>query len=165
MIEISVLSSIGRRVRVNHGLEHATISILSRRLSNVVLRGRSNRAGFYVFGDVSTAAVTEAVHEALTRLQSGESELAIHPFCGTNLAVAGLLSGTASAVAVRVARKGESLPASILAALIGLALAQPIGFWAQRKLTTESQVGSLRIVSVAEKRFLGKRLHFVSTAP
>ena len=31
--------------------------------------------------------VRAATHEALQRLQAGEAELAIHPNCGTNLAV------------------------------------------------------------------------------
>ena len=163
MIERSALRSIGR-VRVNHALEHACITILSGRVNNVVLRGRSNRHGFYVWGDVPTEAVESAAAEALQRLSNGEAELAIHPFCGTNLAVSGLLAGTASAIALKSARKGEGLPASILAALLALLAAQPIGFWTQRTLTTSSRVGHARIVSVKRKRLLGQTLHFVSTS-
>jgi len=149
---------------VNHALEHATITLLSGRITDVVLRGRSNRNGFYVVGDVSASVITEAVGEALERLRAGESDLAIHPFCGTNLAVAGLLTGTASAFAARSARKSDGYPAAILAALVALAISQPLGYWAQRNLTTEGNVGHLRVLSVDEKRFLGKRLHFVSTS-
>src|SRR5579872_1401876 len=163
MGEVSVLNSIGRRVRVNHAVEHATITILSGRLTDVVLRGRSNRNGFWVAGDVSASAIEDAATEALQRLRAGQSELAIHPFCGTNLAVGGLLAWTASLAAVKMARKGESLPASILAALIGLAVSQPLGIWVQRYLTTSADVGGLRIESVREKRLLGRRLHFVRT--
>jgi hypothetical protein len=164
-MEISALKAVGRRVRVNHALEHATITLLSSRLPRgIVLRGRSNRRGFYVIGNISADEIRSATLDAIRRLSSGESDLAIHPFCGTNLAVAGLLSGTASAIAVRMARKRENIPASILAALVALAVSQPLGLWAQRRITTESHVGHIRLISVTEKRFLGKKLHFVLTA-
>ena len=81
------------RVRRNHALEHAAISIVTERHPTVFLSGRSNRKGFYVFGDIETDELESAVGEALRRLRSGEAELAIHPRCGTNLAVAGILSG------------------------------------------------------------------------
>jgi hypothetical protein len=164
MIDWTVLDSVGRRTRVNHALEHATITILSNRVGNGVLRGRSNRSGFYITGDVTAEKIAQAAGEALQRLQAGQSELAIHPFCGTNLAVSGLLAGVSAATAGRLGRRSGTYPSAVLGALLALLVAQPLGFWVQRHLTTQSDVRDLRVVGVEHKSFLGKSLHFVRTA-
>jgi hypothetical protein len=164
MIDWSVLDPVARRVRVNHALEHATITILSGRVTGVVLRGRSNRRGFYVLGDVDPDDVDSAARDALARLRGGESELAIHPFCGTNVAVAGIFAGLSAAVVTRAGKRGGGYPGAVLAALIALLVSQPVGIWAQRHLTTQSDVRNLQIVGVEEKEFLGRKLHFVHTS-
>jgi len=50
-----------RRIRRNHGLEHATIHMLSRKQKNLNIAGRSTSAGFYLYGNVPTAEVEAAV--------------------------------------------------------------------------------------------------------
>lgn len=164
MIDWSVLDLVGRRVRVNHAVEHATITLLTNRVGNVVLRGRSNRNGFFVMGDVAREQIESAAVEAVDRLRGGQSELAIHPFCGTNLAVTGTLAGLSGAVAARTARRAGSYPSAILAGLLAVLVSQPLGMMAQKYLTTDSQVRDLRIETVEEKRFFGKKLHFVRTS-
>jgi hypothetical protein len=76
-----------RRIRQNHALEHATITILSGMVSTLNVSARSSSDGFVIFGDVDLGLLRRALDEALTRLKAGEAELAIHPNCGTNLAV------------------------------------------------------------------------------
>lgn len=164
MIDWTVLDALGRRTRVNHALEHATISILTTRVANVMMRGRSNRNGFYISGDVPLQEIRQSAEMALVELKSGHSELAIHPFCGTNLAVAGILSGTSAVAAGRIGRRAGAYPSAVLASLIALLVAQPLGLWVQRKFTTQSDVRDLRIVDVQPKQILGRKLHFVRTA-
>ncbi|MGH2509076.1 MAG: DUF6391 domain-containing protein, partial [Ktedonobacteraceae bacterium] len=77
----------GRRVRQNHALEHATITIFSTLVPNLRVSARSTSRGFTVFGDVDLSQLRRALDEALHRLQAGEADLAIHPNCGTNLVV------------------------------------------------------------------------------
>ncbi|RMF03269.1 MAG: hypothetical protein D6768_06315, partial [Chloroflexi bacterium] len=84
------------KIRRNHGLEHATIHMLSRRHKKLSIVGHSNWSGFTLYGDVDTSEVERAAHEALHRLQQGQSELAVHPRCGTVLATTGLLTGLAA---------------------------------------------------------------------
>jgi hypothetical protein len=175
MIEWMDGGVLGKQIRRNHALEHATITLLSQRIPGITLRGRSNRRGFYVFGDIDTNVLVTAAHEALNRLRSGEVELAIHPFCGTNLAVAGTLAGLSAVAATRLSRHGGSNDdpwaatitggaAAILAALGALLVAQPLGPLVQRYLTTLSDMGTLRIESVEAKELFGRRLHFVRTS-
>src|SRR5579859_1301577 len=76
-----------RRVRQNHALEHATVTILTNDLPGLSVSARSNLRGFTIFADLDPVLVRRAADEAMERLRAGEAELAIHPNCGTNLAV------------------------------------------------------------------------------
>ncbi|HEY7688370.1 MAG TPA: DUF6391 domain-containing protein, partial [Dongiaceae bacterium] len=84
------------RIRRNHGLEHATIHMLSAQHPRTTLIGRSDADGFYLYGDVSADDIRLAAEAALARLRAGEHDLALHPNCGTSLLTAGVLAGSAS---------------------------------------------------------------------
>jgi len=83
---LTSLTHILRHTRQHHALEHATIHLLAASHPYVSLAGWSDPLGFTLFGDVETEDVWQAVRQALLRLQAGESALARHPNCGTNLA-------------------------------------------------------------------------------
>src|SRR5690606_14137353 len=76
---------IVRRTRRNHGLEHATITLLSRRIKGLQMAGRSDENGFTLMGEAPTDQIEASVNEALRRMRAGEHNLAVHPNCGTNL--------------------------------------------------------------------------------
>ncbi len=163
-----------RRVRRNHGLEHATIHVLSRRLKNLTLAGRSTMTGFYLYGNVPTADVEAAAQEALRRLRGGEQSLAIHPNCGTGLATAGLLTGVAALAGTAGMRNTlkdrlSRLPSVILLSTLALVLAQPLGLILQQYFTTSGDPGDTEIVDIQRSEMTlpiqGKRLtvHFVRT--
>jgi len=153
------------RVRRNHALEHATISIVTERHPAVFLRGRSNRRGFYIFGLIATGDLRAAIDEALRRLEVGESHLAIHPRCGTNLAVAGILSGVAASVAASIRPRQNRFAYAILASIAALIVSPPIGTSAQRHLTTLAEMSGMRVVKVERRRFpfLREPVHWVQT--
>lgn len=142
------LPGIGKVRRV-HALEHATITLLSRRLGRVSMVGRSTPQGFWLYGNVEEDDINRAVHEALERLQAGEASLAIHPRCGTNLAVAGVLTGFSSFLASFSFNKDESplekLPRMILAATVAMILAGPAGLKVQENMTTSPDASYLSI--------------------
>lgn len=157
------------RVRRNHGLEHATIHVLTERYPNTTFIGRSDGRGFFIYGQVPTEAVWNAVREALERLRNGERALAIHPTCGTNLVTAGILAGTASFLSL-LGTKDEDwrkrlqrLPTAVAATTLALLIAQPIGRAAQEHLTTEPNPGSLEIVAVHPLRSGRGNVHRVLT--
>ena len=61
------------KTKRNHGLEHATISLLLLpSASGRPVAGYSIPAGFLVLGDIPTQQVEESAHEALRRMQAGE---------------------------------------------------------------------------------------------
>jgi len=138
------------RIKQNHALEHATIHILSQRYLNIRLVGRSDFWGFTLIGNVPTEEVTSAAIEALTRLQRGEKELAVHPRCGTNLATSALLAGISSFVAMsgKTRSRWEKLPRVLLATMGALLVAQPLGLWAQQHITTTPRLDGGRVGTV-----------------
>jgi len=138
--------------RRNHALEHATLHVLAAQFPNRMLAGHSNPTGFFIFGAVPLQAVADAAHEALNRLRAGESGLAIHPGCGTNLATSALVGATLGWFVMRGARSGMGrvlrLPIALALAVAGVMLSRPLGPMLQQKITTDADMGTLRLTGV-----------------
>ncbi len=138
--------------RRNHALEHATLHVLADKYPRQNMGGHSNPTGFFIVGNFPTEDVQSAATQALTRLRAGESGLAIHAGCGTNLATTAILAGTFAWFAMRGARSTFGrilrLPFAIVFALLGVALSQPLGPVLQQKITTDANMGDLQIVEV-----------------
>jgi hypothetical protein len=152
-------------VRRNHALEHATIAVLLAKVGpNTRLVGRASGDGFYIYGKVPTDKIRESAAEALARLKRGESQLAISPLCGTNLAVAGILAGLASLLALGSRSRLQRLPSVLTAAVVAVVGAQPLGRLVQRHVTTSPDVQGLEIVAVTTAGHALAPLHKVKTA-
>ena len=149
--------------RRNHALEHATIHMLARKYADKNLAGHSNPTGFFLFGDMSTEDIRSAIDEAMTRLHAGESELAIHPGCGTNLATSMVLPMTLASVPFQGTRSNRRLlliPVALLFAVFGYVLSKPLGPWLQRNITTEADLGNLQVKEIIPVR---KGVHRIIT--
>ena len=150
--------------RRNHALEHATLKILARKYQNQSMAGHSNPTGFFLLGDFQLDDIKTAADEAMTRLNAGESGLAIHPGCGTNLAATALLSATFAWVPFRGAKSTRwrllLIPLALTFAMLGYFLSKPLGPWLQRYITTEADLGDMQIVDI---RFVRKGVHRVVT--
>src|SRR6202035_3648807 len=103
-VQLAQQMMLGGAVKQNHALEHATIVLLSKKYPDVRFAGISFAAGFFVFGDVPTEAIRPAAEEALQLLRTSQPELAVHERCGTNLAVAGVLTGLSSFAVAKMRR-------------------------------------------------------------
>jgi len=130
--------------RRNHALEHATLHILSHTYK-IPMAGHSNPTGFFLLGDIQIEDIKTAAAEAQTRLNAGESDLAVHPGCGTNLVAAALLPATFAWAPLRGAKSTRW---------------RILGPWLQKYITTEADLGNMQIVDI---RFVRKGLHRVIT--
>jgi hypothetical protein len=144
-------------IRRNHGLEHATLNILSQRHPKANLAGHSNTRGFWLLGDVPTEDVKSAVEEALRRMGAGEHNLAVHANCGTNFVTAGTIAGIAGALAMagvgrRWNERLERLPLAASLATVALILSQPLGLKIQERVTTCGEPGSLQVIDIIPTR-------------
>lgn len=143
-----------RRIRRNHGLEHATVHILSRRLKNVPMLGRSTDAGFVLYIDAPQEQVEAAVREALRRMQAGERSLALHPGCGTSRLTTGLATALAGIASLSGASRRDGfnrLPLVMLLMILAVLVAEPVGLALQRHFTTDGDPGDLRILSITQR--------------
>jgi hypothetical protein len=139
-------------LRRNHAIEHATMHVLAQREPYLNAVARTALDGFYVYGQVDTQALAKAAADGLARLQAGQSELAIHPRCGTNLAVSGFLAGIATFLAMgRSKSRLSKLPRLILAATLAIIAAQPLGLLVQERFTTSTDVAGTRVNQVARQ--------------
>ena len=156
--------TLGASVRENHALEHATIVLLSQRHPDARLSGVSFASGFFVFGDIPTEAIQPTAAEALARLRGGQPELAIHERCGTNLAVAGMLTGLAAMTVAKMRKPYNNFNNVILASTVALVVSRPVGLLVQQHFTTRTPNARMRVKGIKRMTFLGSPAHFVSTS-
>ena len=159
---------VPQRVRSNHALEHATLHVLKEKGINTRLGGISDFGGFWIYGDVATDSLFEASREALGRLANGEKDLAIHPNCGTNIAVGGLAGGSLAWMSMmgthgKFGKKLRRLPIAVLLGLIGYQIARPYGPKIQEQFTTNADVHGLEIIEVLQHTIADKIVHRVAT--
>ena len=157
-----MLSHTISRIRRNHGLEHATIHVLSEKHKNFSAQGNSDHRGFHlnVYGNVPEEAVFKAVAEAYQRMKNGEQTLAVHPNCGTVLlttaAMATLAAQTTFVLEQKRQRRSSmdlsvminGLPTAVLAVVLALIVSKPVGVFLQAKFTTEGDLGNLQITQI-----------------
>ena len=142
--------------RRNHALEHASLLILARKYKDQNMAGHSNPTGFFLFGDMSLEDIRNAINEAMARLRAGESGLAIHPGCGTNLAASTLVPAAFAWAPFQGARSLRwrilLIPVALMFAIFGYLLSKPLGPWLQRNVTTEADLGDMRVMDIVPVR-------------
>lgn len=154
------------RIRRNHGLEHATIHVLTaRRKQNMA--GYSDANGFTLVGELETDQVESAVAEALRRMRQGEADLAVHPNCGTNFVTAGMFGGLAAFVSFLGARtfrdKLERLPLAFVMVTAAIIFAQPVGLRVQTQITTSGRMGTMEVVAIKKVAVSPIVMHRIET--
>jgi hypothetical protein len=139
--------------RRNHAVEHATLHILAEKYKSQNMAGHSNPAGFFLFGNFDIRDIKSSVTEAMNRLRAGESGLAVHPGCGTNLVTTAFLPGLFAWAPFRGVRSTSwrlvLMPLALSFAVLGFFLSRPVGTWLQANVTTEADLGNMRVVDIA----------------
>jgi hypothetical protein len=154
--------------RHNHSLEHATLQVLAEKYHNLRMSGVSFAHGFYLDVDLPTEIITRAALEAEKRLKAGESNLAVHPHCGTNLVVPATVAAGFAWLTWQFTRKRKQpsfiqvlLPA--LVAMPAFFLARPLGPVVQQKVMTSADIGDKSIRQVVSMRYGNTYFHKIST--
>jgi hypothetical protein len=163
--KVQIMADIISEIRQSHALEHATIAVLLERGIRPPLAGYSTPGGFFIFGRVSTEMVTRAAHEALHRLTLGQRELAVSPYCGTNLAVGAMLVAVLSKLLLRPGQKRLQRLTLGAALVVGATLlSRPLGQALQRRYTTLADVDGFDISSISRLKGGVYTLHRVNTS-
>lgn len=158
---LTLLNDLVRRTRQHHAIEHATLHVLSARWPQSRFSGYSDPLGFTIYGDANDEQVRRAVGDALLRLQAGQTDLAIHPNCGTNIATSAILATMAARIVGSGRRSGpDRFAIALLFVTLALIAAKPLGRYLQGFTTLADvadrwvaevrpvQVGSMRAVRV-----------------
>lgn len=148
------------KTRRNHGLEHATINILTEHYPSLRLAGYSTPFGFTIVGPVTLEMLTPAIHEAIIRVSAGKRNLVIHERCGTNYVAGGVLAGLAAWLSLLGARRNtrahlSRLPLTILFTTLALLSSPRLGTWLQRHITTSTQLQEVEMFRITQG-YLGK---------
>lgn len=139
-------------VRRNHGIEHATVHVLTERDPQLSLVGRADTTGFNIYGEVDQAVLESATREAIARLQAGQGHLAVHPRCGTQIVVGGLLTGLAAAAAIGRRARLDKLPNIILATTMAAFVSPRVGLKVQEKITTSPDADGARFGAIRDQK-------------
>ena len=162
-----MINEIVTRVRRNHGLEHGTVAVLLEMGARPPLGGYSTSGGFFIVGRISTETVAQAAYEALARMRNGERELAVSPYCGTNLATSAMLAGALSSLVMGRSKDKKSrlrrLPFALAAAFGGAMLGRPVGIELQKYFTTLGDAEYIEITNVRHLTSIPYTIHRVST--
>lgn len=147
------------RIRRNHGLEHATIHVMSEKFKNFSAQGNSDHKGFNlnIYGEISEEQVFDSVEEAYKRMKDGEHHLAVHPNCGTVLLTTAMMTTMAAQSAFSIEQKRKkstltpslffnTLPTAILMVVLTLIISRPIGVQLQAKYTVEGDLKDMQLL-------------------
>ena len=166
---LPVILGAAQTTRLNHALEHATLNVLARLGVQARLAGYSEKDGFFILGSIDSQVLKTAVDQAYERLIHGEPGLAIHEKCGTNFVAAGAVAGFAAwlgmlGVGGGWRRKLDRLPMVMLLVTVSTILAQPLGPFLQKELTTDPRVDAIRVVSITRYDRGALVVHRIRTA-
>lgn len=182
-LQLPALQDLYRTQQV-HALEHATIWVLSNHPEVLLTPGQSTASakpklqddrrfhglstakGFLIYGPTSTVRLNWSVKTALRQLQAGETQLALHPRCGTHLAAqAFLTAGLATASLALMPPKPWAQLAGLVGAIATAAELSPsLGNWCQANLTT-ALPHALQITAIRPIQDpAGNPAHFVSVS-
>ena len=133
-----------RRIRQNHACEHATVNILEERYGPLPRTGGlAYKNGYTIMGEVpSPSELVDAAQEGIARLRRGESSLAIHPRCGTSVAVAQFLFASTFLFILFWIQRLNFLEI-VAVILLASFLARPLGLLVQRYVTTDPDVADV----------------------
>ncbi len=142
-----------RRMRQSHACEHATVNVLEEQYGPLPRTGGlAYKNGYTILREVpSPRELLDAPQEGLSRLKRGESTLAIHPRCGTSIAIPQFLFAGIFLLILFWIHHLHLLEILGVILLAGF-LSRPLGLLAQRYVTTTPDVTDVQIVDVSSER-------------
>tara|TARA_B100000686_G_scaffold1981_1_gene2204 strand:- start:207 stop:734 length:528 start_codon:yes stop_codon:yes gene_type:complete len=152
-------------IRRNHAIEHATVSILTEQISKSAVIGFAVPSGFIIYSKSSKDEILSAANNGLNLMKTGDSEISISQFCGTNLVVAALLTGVSTVLLSKIlGKKSKNILNITNGFLLSALLSKPIGRIVQKYVTTDPNVKHIQIKNSRSLRVGTSYLHFISTA-
>ena len=138
-------------VRRNHAIEHATVTLMLERGARTPMGGYSISSGFIIWSRASVEEVSLAARDALDLLKAGNADLAISPYCGTNIVTYAVVGAIAARIFSGAKKNFWSVLRGAVAALVAVTiLGRPLGRLIQRHFTTLPDVEAVELVEIRE---------------
>lgn len=138
-------------VRRNHAIEHATVTLMLERGARTPMGGYSISPGFVIWSRASVEEVSLAARDALDLLKAGNSDLAISPYCGTNIVTYAVVGALAARIfAGREKTFWAALRGGVAAVVAATLLGRPLGRLLQRHFTTLPYVEGVQFAEVRQ---------------
>ena len=151
-------------IRRNHAIEHATVSILTEQISKSAVVGFAVPSGFIIYSKSGKDEILSAANNGLNLMKSGDSEISISQFCGTNLVVAALLTGVSTIILGKICgKKSKNILNIANGFVLSALLSKPIGRIVQKYVTTDSSVQNIQIKNGRSLKIGSFYIHFIST--
>ena len=151
-------------IRIHHGLEHATVSLLLERGTPAPIGGYSVPGGFIIWAKAAPDTVASTALDALQLLEEGHSDLAVSSHCGTNVVVSAVLGGIAAYLAGRGRGLAPIIRGAICGLLVARALGPPIGKLVQQKVTVSAEPAGMSVKSIRVLRQSPLSIVWISTS-
>jgi len=160
------ISKITLNVRKNHAIEHATVSVLlaEGKKKSAVL-GFAIPTGFIISSKSNKNEILSAARSGLKLIQSGDEEVSISQFCGTNIVVAAFISGVSTLLISRIlGKKSKNILNMANGFILSSLFSKPIGRLVQKYVTTNSNVKNIKISKGRSIKLGSFYIHYVSTS-
>lgn len=154
----SMRGLLTERLRILHGLEHATIAVLGEREISVRSGLSYDRMFELELASEDGARTTEdvilaATEAAIARVRGGEHALVYSPFCGTSLVVGWMLVALAVSAAGAIAlayhvATGYAFAGTVALFVLARRLTGPLGLFAQRAFTVSPRFASAHVRTI-----------------
>jgi hypothetical protein len=97
-------------------------------------------------------------------MKAGDADLAISPFCGTNIVVSAGLATIGTLVGYRLAGRGfRGVSRAFSNAVFAIVASRPLGKLAQQRYTTSADVGMMTIKDITRHQLGKVTVHWVAT--
>ena len=138
-------------VRRNHSIEHATVTLLLERGAGAPMGGYSIPPGFVIWSRATLDDVSLAAQDAMDLLKAGHSDLAISPYCGTNIAAYAVVGGLTAKLVIGRRKGFWAVAGGVATALIAAALlGKPLGRFFQSHFTTLPDVSGAELMGIRQ---------------
>ena len=154
-------------VRRNHAIEHATVTLMLERGAATPMGGYSISPGFVIWSRAPVEDVALAARDALDLLKAGDSDLAISPYCGTNIVTYAVVGALAARIFAGRKRTFLSALRGAVAAVVAAALlGKPLGRLLQRHFTTLPHVEGVEFAEIRRLTSVGPvSIVWIRTSP
>lgn len=158
------INTLLANVRRNHGIEHATVGILTQRKIKPPIFALATPSGFMIYSKLNKNEILSATNESIKLMLAGDSELAISQYCGTNIVAGGIIAVISTIIFAKIlGKKSKGILNIANGFFISTLLSKPIGRLVQKYITTDQHINGIKVKNIRSLNLGNFYIHHIST--